>query len=91
MQRAKLFAYVNSIQDDIERILQDKQFHLRLKSEQKEIIQNMLDRKDSFGSVIHGLRKEHVLRSPLFWTRSDHICKSSPMIHCGNRSFLEVT
>jgi hypothetical protein len=28
---------------------------------------------------------------PLFWTGSDHICKSSPMIHCGNRSFLEVT
>ena len=21
----------------------------------------------------------------------DHICKSSPMIHCGNHSFLEVT
>ena len=32
------------------------------------------------GSVTHGLRKEHVLRSPLsFWTRSDHICKSSPI------------
>ena len=64
MQRAKLFAYVNNIQDDIKRILQDKQFHLQLKSEQKEIIQNMLDRKDSFGSVIHGLRKERVLHFP---------------------------
>jgi hypothetical protein len=41
------------------------------------------------GSVTHRLRKEHVLRSPLsFWKRLDHICNSSPMIHCGNRSFL---
>ena len=32
------------------------------------------------GSVTHGLRKEHVLRSPLsFCTTSDHICKSSPI------------
>ena len=46
MQRAKLFAYVkNNI--DIKRILQNKQFHLQLKSEQKEIIQNVLERKDS--------------------------------------------
>ena len=29
------------------RILQDKQFHLQLKSEQKKIIQNVLERKDS--------------------------------------------
>jgi superfamily II DNA helicase RecQ len=35
------------MEDDIKRILQDKQFHLQLKSEQKEIIQNVLDRKDS--------------------------------------------
>jgi hypothetical protein len=41
MQRAKLFAYVlrkqhtNHMEDDIfKRILQDKQFHLQLKSEQ---------------------------------------------------------
>ena len=60
----QISAYVNNIQDDIKRILQDKQFHQQLKSEQKEIIQNMLDRKDSFGSVIHGIWKEHVLRSP---------------------------
>jgi hypothetical protein len=38
MQRAKLFAYINNIQDHIKCILQDKQFHLQLKSEQKEII-----------------------------------------------------
>jgi hypothetical protein len=46
--------------DDIKRILRDKQFHLQLKSEKKEIIQNVLERKD----VNHRLRKEHVLRSP---------------------------
>ena len=48
MQRTKLFAYVNN-NIDIKRILQDKQFHLQLKSEQKEIhlIQNVLERKDS--------------------------------------------
>ena len=55
MQRAKLFAYVNNI--DIKRILQDKQFHLQLKSEQKEIIQNVLDRKDSMAVLPTGFRK----------------------------------
>ena len=36
------------MEDDIFKcVLQDKQFHLQLKSEQKEIIQNMLERKDS--------------------------------------------
>jgi hypothetical protein len=30
---------------DIKRILQDKQFHLQLKSEQKDIIQNVLEGK----------------------------------------------
>ena len=33
--------------DTFKRILQDKQFQLQLKSEQKEIIQNVLERKDS--------------------------------------------
>jgi ATP-dependent DNA helicase RecQ len=47
MQHAKLFAYVNNNIHDIKHTLQDKQFHLQLKSEQKEIIQNMLERKDS--------------------------------------------
>jgi hypothetical protein len=46
VQRAKLFAYVNN-NIDIKRILQDKQFHLQLKSEQKERIQNVMERKDS--------------------------------------------
>jgi hypothetical protein len=68
MQRAKLFAYVNNNIHDIKRILQDKQFHLQLKSEQKEII--CVGKKRFNGSVTHGLRKEHVLRLPLsFWTR----------------------
>jgi superfamily II DNA/RNA helicase len=91
MQRAKLFAYINNIQDDIKCILQDKQFHLQLKSEQKEIIQNVLERKDSMAVLPMGFGKSMCYVLPLFWTGSDHICKSSPMIHCGNRSFLEVT
>ena len=41
MQRAKLvgglFAYVNNMEDDtFKRILQDKQFHLQIKAEQKK-------------------------------------------------------
>ena len=59
MQRAKLFAYVNN-NIDIKRILQDKQFHLQLKSEQKECV----GKKRFNGSVTHGLQKEHVLRPP---------------------------
>jgi hypothetical protein len=35
------------------RILQDRQFHLQLKSEQKEIIQNLLERKDSMAFDFH--------------------------------------
>ena len=91
MLRAKLVAYVNNIQDDIKCILQDKQFHLQLKSEQKEIIQNVLEKKDSMAVLPTGFGKSMCYVLPLFWTRSDHICKSSPMIHCGNPSFLEVT
>ena len=62
--------HTNHMEDDIKRILQDKQFHLQLKSEQKEIIQNVLEIRFN-GSVTHWLRKEHVLRSPplSFWTR----------------------
>jgi superfamily II DNA helicase RecQ len=81
MQRAKLFAYtciyyVNSIQitwnleDDIfKRILQDKQFHLQLKSEQKEIIQNVLERKDSMTVLPMGFGKSMCYVLPPFWTR----------------------
>ena len=66
MQRAKLFAYVNNnIQVDIKRILQDKQFHLQLKSEQKEIIQNVLERKDSMAVLPTGFGKS-MCYVPLF-------------------------
>ena len=54
--------HTNHMEDDIKRILQDKQLHLQLKSEQKEIMQKVLERFNC--SVTHGLRKEHVLRSP---------------------------
>ena len=50
--------------DTFKRILQDKQFHLQLKSEQKEIIQNVLERKDSMAALPTVLRKEHVLSPP---------------------------
>jgi hypothetical protein len=33
--------------DTFKRILQDKQFHLQIKTEQKEILRNVLERKDS--------------------------------------------
>ena len=72
MQRAKLFgalfAYVNNIQ------ITWKTIHLSVfcrtnspstdQTEQKEIIQNVLERKIQWQSVTNGLRKEHVLRSP---------------------------
>ena len=81
------------MEDDIKRILQDKQFHLQLKSEQKEIIQNVLERKDSMAVLPTGFGKSmcYVLPSHFGQGKIDHICKSSTMIHCGNRSFLEVT
>jgi hypothetical protein len=56
--------HTNHMEDDIKSILRDKQFHLQLKLEQKEIIQNVLERKDSVAVLPTGLRKEHVLRSP---------------------------
>ena len=45
------------MEDDIKRILQDKQFHLQLKSEQKEIIQNVLVRNDSMAVLPMGFGK----------------------------------
>jgi ATP-dependent DNA helicase RecQ len=63
------------MEDDIKRILQDKQFHIRLKSEQKEIIQNVLERKDSMAVLPTGFGKSmcYVLPPPppslSFWTR----------------------
>ena len=40
--------------DTLKRILQNKQFHLQLKSEQKEIIQNVLERNDSMAVLPTG-------------------------------------
>ena len=45
------------MEDNIKRILQDKQFHLQLKSEQKEIMQNVLERKDSMAVLPTGFGK----------------------------------
>ena len=66
MQRAKLFAYVNNIQDDIKCILQDKQFHLQLKSEQKEIIQNVLEKKIQWQCCPQASERACVTFSPYF-------------------------
>ena len=49
--------HTNHMEDDIKRILQDKQFHLQLKSEPKEIIQNVLERKDSMAVLPTGFGK----------------------------------
>ena len=80
------------MEDDIKRILQNKQFHLQLKGEGNNT--KCVGKKRFNGSVTHGLRKEHVLHSPppplILDKERSYICKSSPMIHCGNCSFLEV-
>ena len=65
MQRAKLLAYIKKNIHDIKRILQDKQFHLQLKSEQKEIIQNVLERKDSKAMLPTGFGKSMCYVPPL--------------------------
>jgi ATP-dependent DNA helicase RecQ len=52
------------MEDDIKRILQDKQFHLQLKSEQKEIIQNVLERKDSMTVLPTGFGKSMCYVTP---------------------------
>ena len=43
--------------DTLKRILQDKQFHLNIKAEQKEIIQNVLQRKDTVAVLPTGFGK----------------------------------
>jgi hypothetical protein len=151
--------HTNHMEDDINSILQDKQFHLQLKSEQKEIIQNVLERKHStifpytllfrhftfkhlsrdfeittITAMYHGRcfaymilpcpkweggeRNTCCFRSPwvtlplnvffpthfvlfpsaLIWAVDGTVCpaeycwyRPSPMIHCGNRSYLKVT
>jgi superfamily II DNA helicase RecQ len=58
------------MEDNIfKRILQDKQFHLQLKSEQKEIIQNVLERKDSMAMLPTGFGKCMRYVLPPFWAR----------------------
>ena len=54
------------MEDDIKRILQDKQFHLQLKSEQKERIQNVLERKDSMAVLPTGFGKSMCCVFPPF-------------------------
>ena len=73
MHRAKLFAYVNNIHD-IKRILQDKQFHLQFKSEQKEIIQNVLERKDSMAVLPTGFGKSMYYVLPSHFGQGKIIC-----------------
>jgi ATP-dependent DNA helicase RecQ len=61
--------------DTFKYILQDKQFHLQIKAEQKEIIQNVLERKDSMAVLPTGFGKSMCYVLP-FWTRYyivDHI------------------
>ena len=52
------------MEDDVKRILLDKQFHLQLKSEQKEIIQNVLERKHSMAVLPTGFGKSMCYVSP---------------------------
>ena len=57
------------MEDDIKRILQDKQFHLQLKSEQKEIIQNVLGKKIQWQCYPRVSERACVTFSLSFWTR----------------------
>ena len=52
--------------ETLKRILQDKQFHLQIKAEQKEIIQNVLERKDSMAVCYQWALERACVTSPLF-------------------------
>ena len=52
--------------DTLKRILQDKQFHLNIKAEQKEIIQNVLERKDSMAECYQRASERACVTFPLF-------------------------
>jgi hypothetical protein len=72
--------HTNHMEDAIKRILtilQYKQFHLQLKSEQKEIIQNVLERKDSMAVLPTGFGKNmcHIL---------------PPLILDNERSYMQI-
>jgi hypothetical protein len=52
--------------DTFKRILQDKQFHLQIKTEQKEILRNVLERKDSMAECYQRVSERACVTSPLF-------------------------
>ena len=54
------------MEDNIKRILQDKQFHLQQKLEQKEIIQNVLERKDSMTECYQRASERACVTFPIF-------------------------
>ena len=71
MQRAKLFgalfAYVNNIQITWKTIhLSIQTVHLQIKAEQKEIIQNVLERKDSMAECYQQASERVCVTFPLF-------------------------
>ena len=85
--------HTNHMEDDIKRILQDKQFHLQLKSEQKEIIQNVLEEKIQWQCYPWASERACVTSPPLILdkVRSYMQIIFHDTVRCGNRSFLEVT
>ena len=52
--------------DTFKRILQDKQFHQQIKAEHKEIIQNVLERKDSMAECYQRASERACVTFPLF-------------------------
>ena len=52
--------------DTLEHILQHKQFHLNIKAEKKEIIQNVLERKDSMAECCQWASERGCVTSPFF-------------------------
>ena len=52
--------------DTFKRILQDKQFHQQIKAEHKEIIQNVLERKDSMAECYQRASERACVTSSLF-------------------------
>ena len=86
------------MEDDIKRILQDKLFHLQLKSEQKEIIQNVFQRKDSMAVLPTGFGKSTCYVPPpsLRWFRRKPKCCSSgvwifDVVCLKHRTYLKMT
>jgi hypothetical protein len=70
-----------------------KQFHLQLKSEQKEIIQNVLEEKIQWQCYPWASERACVTSPPLILdkVRSYMQIIFHDTVRCGNRSFLEVT